>query len=322
MFKFKESSNKTKEIMSKVIQGQNPYINDRNESFEKNALEKIKKITRHEHCLLTNSGNNSIYIALSCQKEPVFIPDQGGWNGFKQIAKYLNKEVKLIKTNQGLIEVDNLDIENGSLILTSFAGYSGEQDIKNISKYCRDNNITLIEDASAGVGDKKSLLGNGKYSDIILASTGSPKIINVGSGGFICSNNSELFEETKIPQKLSKTSELIASGIDSEIDLVEKNLEQTINATTYLKKHLDNVIHKDKRGVNVIIKSNNPKEMAWKLKKELPINHHSFITKCPNYNRIKENAIAIEVKNLDYTSLEKKNLEKIIEVVNNLQLND
>ena len=102
-----------------------------------------------------------------------------------------------------------------------------------------------------------------------------------------------------------------------ELDFVKSNLEQTINATNILKKHINNTFHASKRGVNVIIQHDKPKDIIWKVKKELPINHHAFITKCPNYNRLKEKGLVIEVKNLDYSSLKKENLDKIIEVVNN-----
>jgi dTDP-4-amino-4,6-dideoxygalactose transaminase len=204
--------------------------------------------------------------------------------------------------------------ENSALIFTSFAGYTAEQDLKTIGKYCRNNDIITIEDASAGIGDNKNLLG--KNSDIILASTGSPKIINVGSGGFIASNEVDIFKQTSLPQKLSKTNEIICSGIYSELDNVCKNLEVTLNATEHIKKHVPNVIHANKRGVNVIIRHDDAKAIAWKLKRSLATDKSGFITTCPNYNRVKENAIAIEIKNLDYGCLEKEHLNKIIEEVN------
>lgn len=320
-FKFKEPHRETKNIMAKVASGENPYLNDKNNSFEKNCQRKVQELTHHEYSKITNSGNNSIFIALSFVKGSIIIPDQGGWNGFKQVARFLNKEIITLKTDLGLINIDyleNMDIPKYSaLIYTSFAGYTAEQDTTTISKFCKNNGITTIEDASAGIGDKKSKLGNGNLSDIIIASTGSPKIINVGNGGFISTNNSEVFENSKIPQKLSKTNEIICSGIDKELDFVKDNLNQTINATATLKKHIPSAFHSTKRGVNVIIPHEKPKDIIWKLKKELPINHHNFITKCPNYNRLKEKGIVIEVKNLNYESLKKENLYKIIETINN-----
>ena len=161
----------------------------------------------------------------------------------------------------------------------------------------------------------------GKHSDIILASTGSPKIINVGSGGFISTNNEELFKKASLPQKLSKTSQIVCSGIDSELEDVSEKLDITANAAKYLKKHLENAIHADKRGVNVIIPHDDAKSISWNLKKTLTTQKGGFITTCPNYNRVKQKAIAVEIKNLDYSCLKKEYLDRIIEElkINNLQ---
>ena len=317
MFKFKTPSQETLEIMSEVAKG------NLSKNFEESCIEKIKDLTKHEEAKITSSGNNSIFIALSAIEGDIIIPDQGGWHGFKQIAKFLNKNIITLKTDLGLINTNYLNDlnlkENSALIFTSFAGYCAEQDIKSVTQYCKSNDIITIEDASAGIGDTKNNLG--KNSDIILASTGSPKMINVGSGGFIAANDSEIFKKTTLPQKLSKTNEIICSGIDSELDNVGKNLELTLNATEYLKKHITNTIHSNKRGANVIIPHDDAKSISWNLKKALTTDKSGFITTCPNYNRIKQKAIAVEIKNLDYSCLEKEYLNKIIEELkaNNLQ---
>ena len=315
MFKFKTPSQKTLKTMSEVAGG------NLEKDFESEAVEKIKGLTGHENVKITSSGNNSIFIALSAVEGDVIVPDQGGWHGFKQIAKFLKKDIVTLKTDMGLINPDYMDEmefkENSALIFTSFAGYCAEQDTKGISKYCKSNSIITIEDASAGIGDKKHNLGNGKYSDIIIASTGSPKIINVGSGGFITANNKEIFEKTKLPQKLSKTSQIVCSGICCELENVEEKLEVTLNATEHLKNNIDNTLHANKRGINVIIPHSNAKEISWNLKKALPINKSGFITTCPNYNRVKQKAVAVEIKNLAYECLEKEYLNKIIEEINN-----
>lgn len=315
MFKFKTPSKKTLDLMSEVAKGN--YDCD----FEEKCIKKIKSLTGHDHVKITSSGNNSIFIALSAIEGDVIVPDQGGWHGFKQIAKFLNKNIVTLKTDMGLINPDYLDEleikENSALIYTSFAGYCAEQNTKHISKYCKNNSIITIEDASAGLGDKKGLLGNGKYSDIIIASTGSPKIINVGSGGIISTGNGEILEKTKLPQKLSKTSQIVCSGICCEVENVGKKLELTLNATQHLKNNIEEVLHADKRGVNVIIPNSNAKEISWNLKKSLPIDKSGFITTCPNYNRVKQKAVCVEIKNLSYDCLEKEHLNKIIDEINN-----
>ena len=314
MFKFKSPSQKTLEIMSEVAKG------NIEKNFEESCIDKIRDITTKEHVKITSSGNNSIFIALSAIKGDIIIPDQGGWHGFKQIAKFLDKNIITLKTDAGLISTDYLDeleiSDESALIFTSFAGYTAEQDIKSIVSYCKNNSITTIEDASAGIGDSEKKLGC--QSDIILASTGSPKIINVGSGGFIATNNKDVFTSTALPQKLSKTTEIICSGIDNEIDNVGKNLELSLNATEHVKKHIPNTLHADKRGINVIIPHENSKSICWDLKKTLTTDKSGIITTCPNYNRVKQKAICIEIKNLDYDCLEKENLDIIIDKVNSL----
>ncbi len=311
MFKFKTPSNETLKIMSEVAKG------NIEKDYEESCINKIKDLTSKEHVKITSSGNNSIFIALSAVEGDIIIPDQGGWHGFKQIARFLNKNIITVKTDLGLINVDHMDDldigESSALIFTSFAGYCAEQDIKAISKYCRNNNILTIEDASAGIGDSKNNLG--KNSDIILASTGSPKMINVGSGGFISTNDDEVFKKTALPQKLSKTSQIVCSGIDNELNRVKENLEVSLNATNYVKKQIPNAIHASKRGLNVIIPNENAKSICWELKNTLVTDKSGFITTCPNYNRVKQKAICVEIKNLDYQCLENENLDMIVDEV-------
>ena len=311
MFKFKTPSNETLKIMSEVAKG------NIEKDYEESCINKIKDLTAKEHVKITSSGNNSIFIALSAVEGDIIIPDQGGWHGFKQIARFLNKNIITVKTDLGLINVDHMDDldigESSALIFTSFAGYCAEQDIKAISKYCRNNNILTIEDASAGIGDSENNLG--KNSDIILASTGSPKMINVGNGGFISTNNEEVFKKTALPQKLSKTSQIVCSGIDNELNRVRENLEVSLNATNYVKKQIPNVIHASKRGLNVIIPNENAKSICWELKNTLVTDKSGFITTCPNYNRVKQKAICVEIKNLDYQCLENENLDMIVDEV-------
>lgn len=311
MFKFKKIQEETKEAMIKAI------TND----YDENCENKIKKLTNHENVIMTNSGNASIFLGLLNTTETLLIPEQGGWHGFKQIGKLLNKKITEIKTNKGLINLEELNnYKDTTLILTSYAGYTAKQDIKNISKICKENNIILIEDASAGIGNKKKEIANGKFSDIILASTGQPKLINVGNGGFLTTNNKEIIKKIKIPKKITKINKITLAGIDVELNYVEKRLKDTVNANNYLKNNIDNVIHKEKEGVNVIISHKNQKDFAWYLKNNLKINEKNLITTCPNYNRIKEKAVSIETKNLNYDCLTKENLDKIIEISNQQQI--
>ena len=142
MFKFKTISQKTRRVMSDVALGNLSNIN-----FEESCCEKIKTLTNKDEVKICSSGNNGIFITLSAIKGDIIVPDQGGWHGFKQIAKFLDKNVITLKTDSGLIEpnyIDDLDIkEDSALIYTSFAGYCAEQNTKGIAKYCKTNNILM-----------------------------------------------------------------------------------------------------------------------------------------------------------------------------------
>lgn len=324
---YKQTSLETKKVMIKTIKNQR-FSKQKN--VEMGAEEKILSKTKHNYCEIVNSGNAAILAAMNAIEGFILIPDQGAWHGFKQIAKLLNKEIIIFKTDFGLIDIGILRdlllknplIKNNyssGLFLTSFAGYTAEQPIKEISKWCKKNGILLIEDASGGIADHEMKLGNGNYSDIIIVSTSSPKIINIGDGGFITTNNKDIFEKSKLVLKICKSNEITTNAIGNEIKFAENNLKKTIAATSYIKNRLDNVIHKNKRGTSVIIQSENHHNLAKNLKEEFDLEGKSFIRKCPNYNRVKEKGVAIEIKNIDPQSLTSENIDKIIAIIKKYQ---
>ena len=150
--KFKKPSKMTRELMSDVA------ISKNTEDFHQISEKKFSEVTNHQFAKLVNSGNAAIMAAMNAVDGAILIPDQGGWNGFKQIAKFLNKDLIQIKTDKVLIKSDILeeslslsnennlidfDNENNrsALFLTSFAAYTAEQDIAEISKILHKNNF-------------------------------------------------------------------------------------------------------------------------------------------------------------------------------------
>lgn len=292
--------------------------------FNKLASEKLCELTEHNDCRFVNSGNSAIFLVMSNVKGSVIVPDQGAWHGFKQIARFLNKDLIIIKTDQGLINTSYLDVivddlpEGSALFITSFAAYTAEQDMKGISSYCKAHDILLVEDASGAISDSEKLSANGEYSDIIVGSTGEPKIINVCDGGFVTTSIPDYFKDSNLLLKTLKASNVTVAGINSEIDSANSNLNRLISSCFYLKHHINDVIYPDKRGINVIVSCDNPKEVSWKLRDSFDVDGRSIITKCPNYNRLKEKAVAIEIKNLDVNCLGKSNLDEIVSIVNSI----
>lgn len=287
---------------------------------EEEVIDRILNLTKHETGKIINSGNSSILLAMSNIKGKIIIPNQGAWHGFKQAAKLLNKEIITIPTDNGLIKKEHLETipENidGGLFLTSFAGYTAEQDIKEISEFCKKEKIILVEDVSGSISDPEEKLANGKYSDIIICSTGSPKMINAEYGGFITTSIPNFFKDSNFLVKCLKVNPNTINQINTELDYVEDNFVMTVQACDYIKKELEEyVVHADKRGVNVIFE-NTDKNINWSLREKIRLdNGKSMITRCPNYNRLKVKGFALEVKNLDTVSLRKDNLDEIINII-------
>ena len=101
---------------------------------------------------------------------------------------------------------------------------------------------------------------------------------------------------------------------EAELEKKQEEKEKTKEKTTEEKTNF-NVFHKDKRGINVIIETEDSKSLSYKLRQEFLLDSHGMITKCPNYNRLKEKAIAIEIKNLHIPCLKRDNLDEIIGIL-------
>lgn len=294
--------------------------------YEETALaeDAVKKLCGHETVQIVNSGNSAILAVMSTIKKKVMLPDQGAWTGFKKMAEFLGIEVAYLPTNLGIIDLEELEdrikkFEPEAIFLTSFAGYTAEQPLKDIYSVCDDNEVILVEDASGGIGDPQKRLGNSKYAHIILASTGSPKTVNIGNGGFISTDISEIFDSASYIMKVLKADPVTCAGIATEIKNAPQIFEKTCKFCTQLKSDIlefRDVIHPEKRGLNIIIPDINPKIFGREITQKLNVHGGGIVTICPNYNRIKSKAVCIEIKNLDINCLTSSNRNELLNIIN------
>ena len=314
---FKKTSKKARNVMCEAVI-ETDLKNKQN--YILSAENEISTLTGHEHVKVVNSGNAAILAAMSAFKGKILIPNQGGWTGFKNTAEFLGLETIEMPTALGIINPRKLEEfihlhQPEVLFLTSFAGYIAEQPVKDLFKVCDINEVVLVEDASGGIGDKEKRLANGDTAHIILASTGSPKIVNVGSGGFISTNNNEIFGKSKFILRSLKANHVTCAGITAEIKNAPDALEKTINACLFIKDKLKTTIHPDKRGITVALKTDNPKKTGYLLRQKLKADGRNIITTCPRYDRLQMDAVCLEVKNLDLRCLEKDTLKDIVQIV-------
>lgn len=268
----------------------------------KKLIKRMQKFTKHKFIKFTDRGNSAIFVAMCISKRfnnrpSIIIPDQGGWLSFKKYPKFFNFSVIEAKTDYGIIDLDNLKqiSKNASaIIFTSFAGYFAEQPLKKIAKICHENNCLVIEDATGALGYPK--LCNGKYSDIIVGSFGYWKPIDYGYGGFISVNNPNLFDLAKDALSTIKVHPIFYDDIIKE--LKDHKLKLVLSKANTVKKELKDyeIIHKNKPGLNVVVKFH-PDIINYCMEKGYPY------MLCPNYIRVNEKAVSIELKRLSNDKL-------------------
>jgi hypothetical protein len=319
---YRRPSIETREVMSKISLNLRHVPRSKFEEMI-NAEESIKKFTRHEHVKIVNSGSSAILSVMSTFKDSVMIPDQGGWAGFRKMADFCGLNINYLPTELGLIQIDILEefIEKfnpEAIFITSFAGYMAEQPLKDIYKVCEDMGVILVEDASGGIGDITGSLGNGEHAHVIVASTGSPKTVNVGNGGFISTNNTNILESAKNILNGLKADPITCAGIATEIENAPDILSKTIETCRFLKTQISEfreVLHEKKQGLNIGVLDESPKKLGYRLREGLTVHGGSIITVCPNYNRVKLNSVCIEIKNLDIKCITPENLQGIIQIL-------
>lgn len=286
----------------------------------------IRKLTGHQQVKIVNSGNAAILSVMSTLNGTILIPDQGAWSGFAEMASLMRLETRKLDTNQGVIDpeiliefLDHYPVE--ALFLTSFAAYTAEQPLKEIYQICEKNDILLVEDASGALGDPTKNLAHKKQAHVIVASTGSPKMVNAGSGGFFSTNREEVVGDSKRITRALRANPLTGAAIRVEVQNASESFSKTVAACKFLKKEFETSFHRDKRGVNVCLSSSNPRKFAHQLRNHLEVIGGGMITICPRYERLTEQAICLEIKNLDLRCLSRENLGELVEVVNELDLN-
>ncbi|MBD3163664.1 hypothetical protein GF323_00520 [Candidatus Woesearchaeota archaeon] len=256
----------------------------------------LSRYTGKRYIYLTPRGNKSVLLALkiakAMDKKKVIIQDQGGWITYLQYPQKLKMQLIKLKTDFGIIEPNELSKHLDSesvLLVNSLSGYFAEQPVGLLNAMCRQKNALLINDASGSIGTETA-----KFGDIIIGSFGEDKPVSLEYGGFIAFDDKEYSKagvEDEFDRSRIKKLSFRLQSLPERLRLFEKHHNR-------IKKDLEDmeIMHKEKRGINVIIKFNSPNE------RERIINYcrkNSYqYTECPRYIRVNADAISIEVKRL------------------------
>lgn len=263
------------------------------------------------------SGNSAIHIASEIisklnPNSKTLIPDMGGWKGFETYSKLSGLNVETLKTDLGVVDTETLEEkikESGakSLFLTSLAGYLAEQPLKEIAKICKENNCLFVEDVSGKIG------GDSGYGDMVICSTGSPKIINCEYGGFLGISkeinenlkDKSLKEDIKNLLKTYKMPDIYGKLIEETL-ISKKSYKLCVNFSKIVKENMENAYFKNFDGVSVFLEYENPKEIAKSIDKSVKLdNGKSIFTLCPLYERILRKGLVLEIKKWIFIKLAK-----------------
>ena len=264
-------------------------------------IQLLKGLTGKKYVLFTDRGNISIKLCLSLMKEKgiknLIIQYQGGWITYKQFARKYKLNVLELATDYGLInDLDDLNkiLHNNpqsALLINSMPAYAYLQEMDKLEQLCKKNNIILINDASGSIGSEQA-----KHGDLIFASFGRHKPVDLGYGSFIATDNKELYSKLAGNNTLKVTIDYNRlygrlARLNGRITLLNK-INQKI------KKELGNydIIHKEKQGFNIIVKYKNDSELSAILS-YCERNKYEFVL-CPKYIKVLETAVSIEVVRL------------------------
>ena len=169
--------------------------------FEK----KFANLTNSKHCIAFPNGTLTMYAILKClnlrENSEVLV------SNYTMVATA--NVVKMAGLKLKLVDISDIDLcmcpkdlnkkitkKTRAVIYTQMNGRVGQ--IDKISKICKKNNIFLIEDAAHAIGSyyKKKHVGN-----VGIASSFSfsmPKLITMGQGGSIITNNLKLAKKLRL----------------------------------------------------------------------------------------------------------------------------
>ncbi|MFH1638443.1 MAG: hypothetical protein ABIB71_08510 [Candidatus Woesearchaeota archaeon] len=259
------------------------------------VLKRIKKHSGHKNIRIVNRGNAAVFCALMVAKRInprpyVLIPDQGGLTCYKKCPSFYNFAVKEVKTNYGIIDIEDLKLHAktaSALLYPAMAGYFAMQEVKSICKACRNAGCLVIMDVSACFPHKK--LCKGKFADLLTCGFSHGEAVNYGYGGFVSSIKPEYLDAAKDAFSLFKVHPQLTKEIMPFIS--PKRVEGLVLLAEKVKKDLKkyDILHKDRKGINVVVKFT-PDIIGYCQKKGYKYNL------CPSYSRVNEKAISIELK--------------------------
>ena len=164
----------------------------------KKLEDKIKNFVDRKYCLSVPNGTIAIYLSLLAagigKGNRVAIPNLTMiatinaviWAGAKPVLVDVDED--LCMSYDKLLTKKNID----AIIFVPLNGRTG--DGKKIYSWCKKNSIKFIEDSAHALGSSYKNLMCGSLGDLSIFSFTPHKLITMGQGGMILTNNKKYFD--------------------------------------------------------------------------------------------------------------------------------
>jgi hypothetical protein len=162
----------------------------------------ICEFTGALYCIMTTSGTSAIMLALLSlnigRGDDVIVPNYtmiATINAIKIVGA--NPVIVDVESTTGTISVEIIkkNITSNTKAVLHVSLNNRTYQLNEIFDYCSNNNIILIEDAAQSLGCKLNGKHIGTYGKIGCFSLSTPKIISTGQGGFLLTDDNDLYKK-------------------------------------------------------------------------------------------------------------------------------
>lgn len=232
-----------------IIKNMNKMLSSNSVSsgiFTNKFENKIKKFSGAKYVSTVNSGGSALELAiksLNITGKEIILPTQTFIASANAIFRAGCKPVFCdINPSTGCIDISlvkkKITKNTGAVMFVYMFGIIPSA-VLEIKKFCKKNKIYLIEDAAHAHGGKIKNKKSGSIGDIGCFSFYSTKILSIGEGGAITTNNKKLYSRVEILKNYGrKNLEQNFREISNNFRLSEVQAIIGLSQTKFLQSNL------------------------------------------------------------------------------------
>jgi len=171
------------------------------------AEKKFSKLVKKKYSLTVQSGTAALHVALKAinikEKDKVIIPNYSCSANINSVSQ-CNATAVIVEIEKDTLGLDYNLVAKAidkhkpkALQLVHIYGCPA-RDTYKIAELCKKKKIFLIEDGSESLGARINSKRIGEFGDISIFSLRSEKMLGVGEGAIISTNNKVLYEKISL----------------------------------------------------------------------------------------------------------------------------